>query len=52
MAMTASPKMLYIAEAIPIGPREGHARTTNSRVDVDLDIPREMGGNGGQRPLT
>ena len=40
-------KVLYTAEATATGGREGHARTSDGRVDVDLDVPTEMGGPGG-----
>jgi osmotically inducible protein OsmC len=40
-------KVLYTAEAIVDGGREGHARTTDGRLDVELSIPAEMGGDGG-----
>jgi osmotically inducible protein OsmC len=39
--------ILYTAEATATGGREGHVRTSDSRVDVDLDVPTEMGGAGG-----
>jgi osmotically inducible protein OsmC len=39
--------VLYTAEATATGGREGHARTSDGRLDVDLDVPREMGGAGG-----
>jgi osmotically inducible protein OsmC len=39
--------VLYTAEATATGGREGHARTSDRRVDVDLDVPTEMGGAGG-----
>jgi Ohr subfamily peroxiredoxin len=42
-----SPKVLYTAEATAIGGREGHARTSDGRLDVDLDVPTELGGTGG-----
>jgi lipoyl-dependent peroxiredoxin len=45
--MTDQPKILYTAEATAMGGREGHARTSDGRVDVDLDVPTEMGGSGG-----
>src|SRR5258707_13342153 len=45
--MTDQPKILYTAEAIATGGREGHARTSDGRLDVDLDVPAEMGGAGG-----
>jgi osmotically inducible protein OsmC len=41
------PEILYTAEATATGGREGHARTNDGRLDVDLDVPREMGGRGG-----
>jgi Ohr subfamily peroxiredoxin len=40
-------EILYTAEATATGGREGHARTSDGRVDVDLDVPPEMGGPGG-----
>src|SRR6202140_5672426 len=40
-------KVLYTAEATGTGGREGHARTSDGRLDVDLDVPAEMGGAGG-----
>jgi len=45
--MIEHPKILYTAEATATGGREGHSRTSDGRVDVDLDIPVEMGGTGG-----
>src|SRR5690348_16719284 len=40
-------RILYTAEATVEGGREGHARTSDGRLDVDLDVPTEMGGAGG-----
>ena len=40
-------QILYTAEATAVGGRQGHARTSDGRVDVALDVPREMGGTGG-----
>jgi Ohr subfamily peroxiredoxin len=40
-------QILYTAEATAVGGRAGHARTSDGRVDVALDVPREMGGSGG-----
>src|SRR5437870_7355917 len=40
-------RILYTAEATVEGGREGHARTSDGRLDVDLDVPRDMGGTGG-----
>ena len=45
--MSNQPKVLYTAEASVTGGREGHARTNDGRLDVELDVPREMGGTGG-----
>ena len=41
-------RILYTAEATVEGGREGHARTSDGRLDVDLDVPTEMGGPGGR----
>ena len=40
-------KILYTAEAVVEGGREGHGRTSDGRLEVDLSIPEEMGGTGG-----
>jgi Ohr subfamily peroxiredoxin len=40
-------KVLYTAEATVEGGREGHARTSDGRLDVELSIPESMGGEGG-----
>lgn len=40
-------KTLYTAEASVEGGREGHGRTSDDRLSVDLDVPVEMGGAGG-----
>lgn len=40
-------KVLYTAEALATGDgRNGHARSTDGRVDVDLSAPPELGGSG------
>ncbi|MFF7942604.1 organic hydroperoxide resistance protein [Nocardia gamkensis] len=40
-------RILYTAEALASGDgRDGHARTTDGKLDVNLSIPEEMGGNG------
>ena len=40
-------KVLYTAEALATGDgRNGRTRTSDGRVDVDLAVPREMGGSG------
>ena len=40
-------EILYTAEATVAGGREGHGRTSDGRVNIDLDVPKEMGGEGG-----
>lgn len=40
--------ILYTAEAVATGAgRNGHTRTTDGHVDLDLAVPVEMGGAGG-----
>ncbi len=46
-SVTAPVRILYTAEATPVGGRRGHARTSDGKADVDLVIPAEMGGPGG-----
>ena len=45
--MSKPREILYTAQAIVTGGREGHARTSDGRLAVDLDVPTEMGGTGG-----
>jgi Ohr subfamily peroxiredoxin len=46
--MSDQVKALYTAEATVVGGRDGgHASTSDRRLEVDLDIPAEMGGAGG-----
>jgi Ohr subfamily peroxiredoxin len=41
-------KVVYTAEATVTGGREdGHGKTTDGALDVQLRLPSEMGGNGG-----
>ncbi|MFT3866184.1 MAG: organic hydroperoxide resistance protein [Solirubrobacterales bacterium] len=41
-------KVIYTAEAHVIGGRaEGHGRTSDGALEVDLRLPAEMGGGGG-----
>jgi organic hydroperoxide reductase OsmC/OhrA len=37
-------RILHTAEATAFRGREGHARTPDGRLDVELDVPAEMGG--------
>ncbi len=38
---------LYTAEALATGDgRDGHATTSDGKIDLDLSIPKEMGGSG------
>lgn len=41
-------KVLYTAEAVVEGGREGHGHTTDGRLDVELSVPESMGGDGGE----
>jgi Ohr subfamily peroxiredoxin len=45
--MSTQPEILYTAEATVTGGREGHARTNDGRLEVDLDVPKDIGGSGG-----
>jgi osmotically inducible protein OsmC len=40
-------KILYTAHATATGGRHGHSKTDDGKVDVDLSVPKEMGGDGG-----
>ncbi|MGV9714034.1 organic hydroperoxide resistance protein [Gordonia sp. NPDC003424] len=40
-------KALYTAEALATGDgRNGHARTSDGKLNLDLDMPKELGGSG------
>jgi Ohr subfamily peroxiredoxin len=41
-------KILYTAEAIVEGGRDGHGRTSDDRLNLELSIPDSMGGDGGE----
>jgi osmotically inducible protein OsmC len=41
-------KILYTAEATVEGGRSGRVRTDDGRLDVQLDVPAGLGGEGGQ----
>jgi Ohr subfamily peroxiredoxin len=40
-------KLLYTAEAVVEGGRQGHGRTSDGRLEVDLSIPVALGGDDG-----
>jgi osmotically inducible protein OsmC len=40
-------RILYTAQAVVHGGRGGHGRTSDGRLEVDLSVPEEMGGDGG-----
>jgi Ohr subfamily peroxiredoxin len=40
-------KVLYTAEAVVEGGREGHGRTSDGRLDVMFSVPESLGGDGG-----
>jgi Ohr subfamily peroxiredoxin len=45
--MSTSTKILYTAEATVTGGRAaGHGRTTDGNLEVDLRLPKELGGEG------
>jgi Ohr subfamily peroxiredoxin len=39
--------VLYTAEATAVGGREGRVRSTDGAIDLDLAIPKALGGPGG-----
>src|ERR1700676_2520683 len=39
--------VLYTAEAVVEGGREGHGRTSDGRLEVDLSVPAAMSGDDG-----
>jgi osmotically inducible protein OsmC len=40
-------KILYTAQAHVTGGSSGHGRTSDGELEVDLRLPKEMGGSGG-----
>jgi osmotically inducible protein OsmC len=44
---TAVKTVLYTAEAVVEGGRDGHARSSDGHLDVELDVPVELEGEGG-----
>ena len=47
MPATPLSKVLYTAEATVEGGRAGHGRTSDGHLDVDLSVPTDIGGEGG-----
>jgi Ohr subfamily peroxiredoxin len=45
--MTELKEVLYTAEAVVEGGREGHGRTSDGRLEVDLSVPAGMSGDDG-----
>jgi Ohr subfamily peroxiredoxin len=43
-------KVLYEAQASASGGRSGHVTTSNGALDLQLGIPKELGGAGGTLP--
>lgn len=41
-------KAIYTASATSIGGRGGHVRSANGTIDMDLSVPKEMGGKSGK----
>ena len=40
-------KMLYTAQATATGGRDGHVKSSDGSLDIDVRVPKEMGGAGG-----
>ena len=45
--MTDKVDVKYRTDATATGGREGHAKTADGKVDVQLSTPKELGGGGG-----
>ena len=45
--VTTLNKALYTAEASTTGGRDGHARSSDGVLDLDIRVPEAMGGHGG-----
>lgn len=43
----SNPKIVYTATATAKGGRAGHVRSSDGVIDIDLRVPKEMGGPGG-----
>jgi Ohr subfamily peroxiredoxin len=42
-------KTLYTASATTMGGRSGHVKSDDGVLDLELSVPKEMGGQGGQK---
>lgn len=42
-------KTLYAASATTMGGRSGHVKSDDGVLDLELSVPKEMGGQGGQK---
>ncbi len=42
-------KTLYTASATTVGGRSGHVKSDDGVLDLDLSLPKEMGGAGGNK---
>lgn len=40
-------KVLYTATATAVGGRRGRVKASDGRLDLELSVPKEMGGDGG-----
>src|SRR3954471_251587 len=45
--MNEQPQVLYTAEVIAAGGRDGYARSSDGHLDVELGVPTQLGGSGG-----
>jgi Ohr subfamily peroxiredoxin len=45
-------KVLYTAQAVATGGREGHTQSDDGLINVDLSIPKAMGGRGREGATT
>lgn len=40
-------KTLYEASSTAVGGRKGHVKTEDGKIDMDLSVPKGLGGDGG-----
>ncbi|QAA83027.1 organic hydroperoxide resistance protein [Aequorivita sp. H23M31] len=41
-------KTLYEASSTAVGGRKGHVKTEDGKIDMDLSVPKGLGGDGGK----